>query len=195
MACRHRCVPIETDSTGNRVMGLTRIGAIALFVLLAGVVLLIAGGALAAAFGVDDFALGQRFVAVVFLLAVVAFVPTVAALVLLERLAQHLGLLDGDVLDAVAQRWRRARQPIDPDWERLPTMPEARYRAYLESDAWKRKRRYVLYYAGHRCRVCNGGRRLEVHHRTYKRLGCERPDDLTVLCQDCHRLFHESRRP
>jgi replicative DNA helicase len=32
---------------------------------------------------------------------------------------------------------------------------------------------------------------LEVHHRTYERIGQERSEDLTVLCDVCHGLFHE----
>lgn len=32
--------------------------------------------------------------------------------------------------------------------------------------------------------------RLEVHHLTYERLGCEAPDDLLVLCGRCHATFH-----
>lgn len=33
---------------------------------------------------------------------------------------------------------------------------------------------------------------LDVHHRTYERLGNESPDDLTVLCRDCHKLFSQN---
>jgi hypothetical protein len=29
--------------------------------------------------------------------------------------------------------------------------------------------------------------KLEVHHRTYTRLGFEIPEDITVLCDDCHK--------
>jgi hypothetical protein len=32
--------------------------------------------------------------------------------------------------------------------------------------------------------------RLEVHHRTYERLGRERPEDLLVLCEKCHAVEH-----
>lgn len=39
--------------------------------------------------------------------------------------------------------------------------------------------------------MCNSRNRPQVHHRTYERLGDERPADLTVLCQRCHRLFHQ----
>jgi hypothetical protein len=32
---------------------------------------------------------------------------------------------------------------------------------------------------------------LEVHHRTYERLGRELTTDLTVPCNACHELYHE----
>lgn len=41
-----------------------------------------------------------------------------------------------------------------------------------------------------RCQICNVGDDLQVHHRTYVRFGAEWPGDLTVLCADCHQLYH-----
>lgn len=35
---------------------------------------------------------------------------------------------------------------------------------------------------------------LDVHHRTYERLGQEQEYDLTVLCHRCHSLFHSVGR-
>ena len=32
---------------------------------------------------------------------------------------------------------------------------------------------------------------LEVHHRTYERLGEELASDLTVLCNRCHHVHHQ----
>lgn len=69
-----------------------------------------------------------------------------------------------------------------------------RYDAYIVSDVWREKRGPALERAEHRCQVCNADRHLDVHHRTYERLGDERPGDLTVLCRSCHELFHEHRK-
>lgn len=33
---------------------------------------------------------------------------------------------------------------------------------------------------------------LHVHHRTYLRLARELDEDLTVVCADCHKLFHDN---
>lgn len=73
-------------------------------------------------------------------------------------------------------------------------MNRAEYReVYLKSEHWREQRLGALERAGDRCQVCNGTKRLDVHHRTYERLGNEAPMDLTVLCRGCHDLFHDSR--
>lgn len=69
--------------------------------------------------------------------------------------------------------------------------PRVGYDAYVGSVAWRLSaaRLEELRLSGHRCRVCNRGAsevRLEVHHRTYDRLGAERVEDLTTLCGGCH---------
>ena len=73
----------------------------------------------------------------------------------------------------------------------LRSMP---YAEYLRTPEWADRRRAALHRAAGRCQVCNRAGRLNVHHRTYARRGAERPADLTVLCEDCHHLFHEHGR-
>ena len=68
------------------------------------------------------------------------------------------------------------------------------YLTYLQSQEWKIRRNMALVAFDHRCAVCNSDARLEVHHRTYERLGYELPGDLVVLCADCHELY-KSRMP
>jgi len=68
------------------------------------------------------------------------------------------------------------------------------YNNYLRSKEWKEKRKVALDRAHHRCQLCNSPKFLEVHHRTYERFGDELPEDLTVLCQDCHRKFEKAKR-
>lgn len=70
-------------------------------------------------------------------------------------------------------------------------MTRVDYRAYLRSEAWRVTRRMMLDHAEHRCQVCNGTQLLQVHHRTYARLGRERFQDLTVLCDACHAKHHD----
>jgi len=69
----------------------------------------------------------------------------------------------------------------------------ASYAEYIQSDAWRIRRAAALERAGQRCQVCCSSERLEVHHRTYERLGHEQPADLVVLCRRCHQVFHDNR--
>jgi hypothetical protein len=64
------------------------------------------------------------------------------------------------------------------------------YQDYLLTPGWRRKRKGALTRAGFRCERCDGKRDLQVHHRTYERLGDERPEDLEVLCASCHEQHH-----
>jgi hypothetical protein len=67
------------------------------------------------------------------------------------------------------------------------------YHEYLRTSQWDRTRTRALERADHRCQVCNAGRKpLDVHHRTYDRLGQELDGDVIALCRDCHTLFHGS---
>ena len=74
----------------------------------------------------------------------------------------------------------------------LRKMPFAEYRMQPE---WQARRSATLARAGHRCQACGTrGARLDVHHNTYENYGDERPRDLTVLCGNCHGLFHGRMR-
>ena len=66
------------------------------------------------------------------------------------------------------------------------------YEQYIKSDEWKKRREWALTFWNRRCAICFGRDNLHVHHRTYKRLGCENLNDLIVLCERCHELFHDS---
>lgn len=71
------------------------------------------------------------------------------------------------------------------------------YYAYIRSEAWQEKRR--LFYRKSkrvgRCAACLAtDKPLDLHHKTYKRLGIERLGDLELLCRDCHKLVHERHK-
>lgn len=67
------------------------------------------------------------------------------------------------------------------------------YAAYLLSEIWKEKRERVLIFWDHKCALCYSGTKLQVHHRTYERLGREKITDLLPLCENCHQYFHAGR--
>jgi len=66
------------------------------------------------------------------------------------------------------------------------------YEQYLRTDHWLNVRDAAIKRANLRCVLCNSTVNLQVHHRTYERLGRELPGDLTVLCIICHERFHET---
>ena len=65
------------------------------------------------------------------------------------------------------------------------------YENYLRSRKWAVTRALAVHRANRMCQVCGERYYLEVHHKTYKRLGNEEPDDLIVLCRSCHAKVHE----
>lgn len=68
------------------------------------------------------------------------------------------------------------------------------YRQYIDSRAWKRKRAKVIAERGSKCEVCGATSGIQVHHKTYKRLGREAPSDLQILCGGCHANSHEGEK-
>lgn len=83
--------------------------------------------------------------------------------------------------DSIIQYQQRIRE--------LATMP---YKEYLQTPEWKETRKRALKRAGFSCQLCNSKDKiLNVHHRTYERRGNEQNNDLIVLCEDCHRKFHD----
>ena len=69
-----------------------------------------------------------------------------------------------------------------------------RYRKYLRSDKWKRKRNERLVIDKCRCQECGIQSNLQIHHLTYKNVFNENMEDLTTLCIDCHQKKHKNKR-
>lgn len=74
---------------------------------------------------------------------------------------------------------------------RLTEEDRARYARYLQTDQWRERRSAALARAKYRCQLCSSKFTLQTHHRTYKRIGRERPEDLIVLCDRCHGKHHD----
>ena len=71
-------------------------------------------------------------------------------------------------------------------------MPKSEYETYLQSDHWrdvKARMRASKYLQ--RCYVCGSAGPLDLHHKTYKRLGMERLNDLIWLCRECRTDVHQ----
>ena len=75
------------------------------------------------------------------------------------------------------------------------------YELYLETPHWQDFRKLVLQTQRERlgknqCERCpTTSRDLHVHHLTYERLGCERIDDVTIVCRQCHEKIHGHQKP
>jgi hypothetical protein len=75
-------------------------------------------------------------------------------------------------------------------------LPPASYKSYMASEEWVLCRewwRRNTPAAARRCRMC-GDRHYDLHHRTYRRLGCERLRDLVPLCHRHHQALHRIQR-
>lgn len=72
---------------------------------------------------------------------------------------------------------------------------QIKYKKYLESDKWKRKKARLRAERGNKCEKCGLRRRLETHHLTYDRVFKEKLSDLQILCRRCHREVHSKNNP
>ncbi len=68
------------------------------------------------------------------------------------------------------------------------------YRSYLASPEWQVKRLAAITRDGGECRICAERFDLEVHHKTYDRVGDEAENDLTTLCDKCHKYITQMLR-
>lgn len=64
------------------------------------------------------------------------------------------------------------------------------YAEYLKSPEWRERANEAKRRSEWQCALCCSTKSLEVHHRTYDRVGHERQSDLIVLCWRCHRKHH-----
>lgn len=67
------------------------------------------------------------------------------------------------------------------------------YKEYLQSKHWKNlKKRYKNSKLIQKCYICDSNKNINIHHKTYKRIGNERLNDLIPLCKECHYLTHKA---
>lgn len=72
------------------------------------------------------------------------------------------------------------------------------HKLYLKSDIWQRLRAQALERSNYICKVCGSWdfdlSKLQVHHITYDRIGGdETPEDLKVVCFNCHQQEDKKR--
>lgn len=64
------------------------------------------------------------------------------------------------------------------------------YLTYIKSEKWKLFSAAIKHERGNKCENCGYNRRLHAHHLTYERLFNELPQDIKILCHDCHEKVH-----
>lgn len=80
-------------------------------------------------------------------------------------------------------------KPINKPRENLTH--KEKYRRYLKSAKWKNFKRILIKERGHKCQDCGEKYRpLDGHHITYERLFNELPEDVRLLCHQCHMKEH-----
>ena len=78
------------------------------------------------------------------------------------------------------------------------------YKEYLQSQHWLVTKDYFYSHSqrilmmrrsgGICCEFCRTKGKVNLHHKTYERLGNERCTDLIILCDDCHQQIHDLPR-
>ena len=82
-----------------------------------------------------------------------------------------------------SNKWRNERRR----WRK-------KYRAYLLSPEWKKRRERRLKRCNGICEYCKSAAAIQVHHLTYKRVFKEWISDLRGICLNCHKALHPGKR-
>lgn len=82
--------------------------------------------------------------------------------------------------------------PVSPP--NPPSDRPAGYDAMLKTERWAAFAAEVREFWGHKCAACNRPEPLDVHHRTYERLGKEELTDCLPLCGRCHQWADANRQ-
>ncbi len=69
------------------------------------------------------------------------------------------------------------------------------YSDYLNSKEWAEIRIELFTVRGKKCERCSSKKKLHVHHKHYKNIFHEEPEDLEILCSKCHEKEHKKPKP
>jgi hypothetical protein len=67
------------------------------------------------------------------------------------------------------------------------------YNDYLKTEHWRIFKENFLASKSSKkkCYCCGNKNNLQIHHKTYKRIGFEKNADVIEVCDNCHRMVHE----
>jgi hypothetical protein len=94
-----------------------------------------------------------------------------------------------------AQRRRNRKRGLAADGNPKPihggNFKRPEYYGYINSKAWRARRKQYFERHGEQCEVCGSTDRVQLHHKNYISLGREKDRDLQALCEGCHQNEHE----
>ena len=76
-------------------------------------------------------------------------------------------------------------------WKFIRNSDYKSYSDYLKSAHWHKVKTKFLSSQIKQCAICKEKSRLVVHHKSYETLGCEREEDLVILCRNHHEELHK----
>ena len=91
-------------------------------------------------------------------------------------------------IEAIEPFYNRTKELYE--YARLSELKSMDYKLYLQTEEWQRTRLDAIERAHGMCEKCGSADNLQVHHKTYERRGEELPEDLIVLCEQCHKKEH-----
>jgi hypothetical protein len=92
---------------------------------------------------------------------------------------KHRALCVNPFEQMVGESWKKGKQE---------NLGRESYTDYLNSLQWKKKKKkYRKSGFLQCCWACEATEKIEFHHRTYNRLGCEAMSDILPLCSFCHK--------
>lgn len=97
---------------------------------------------------------------------------------------------DKNFKDEMQKRNEETKRKQDAANKEIQDLKSMLYKDYLETDHWKQLRKRKLRLSGYKCQICASTEDLNVHHNTYENRGCEKDEDLVVLCNECHKRHH-----
>lgn len=70
------------------------------------------------------------------------------------------------------------------------------YNTYMLTEHWKVLRERIAYNKNYKCDICGKHVKMcfQVHHKTYKHVGNELDNELSLLCIECHENLHTERK-
>lgn len=66
------------------------------------------------------------------------------------------------------------------------------YSEYLKTKHWNNIKQQMYKKYRYHCCVCGWSHGIQIHHKTYERVGNESLDDLIYICKACHKLYHDN---